>query len=331
MPCGRVSWKRASAALRSRADRGRGGHRRSPPATRPSQVSSQPWDGLWTPYFRTARLSSCLNVSRRRDRVAVHAGGRRPDPVRLFTAVLTRAEPCGAAFACTAFAAPALGTVGPPQAVRPRPDRAVRPHAGPGRRRGFPLPATHLTAARLRRGTRSRPYHADHQVVADVADVPGVPEPIRNRILEDPHGAVERISRTLQVYWELAFADVWPRVRALLEADVLWRSRRLAPGGAHALFEDLHETVTWHGDRLSATDSWHYSGSLSGEGLLLVPSAMAWPTVRRWSSRTGRRSFIPLAPSRPSGRPDNSRHRRRSSLCSDEPAPAYSLPSANRT
>jgi len=171
----------------------------------------------------------------------------------------------------------------------------------------------------------------DHQVVADVADVPGVPEPIRNRILEDPHGAVERISRTLRVYWELAFVDVWPRVRALLEADVLWRSRRLALGGAHALFEDLHETVTWHGDRLSATDSWHYSGSLSGEGLLLVPSAMAWPTVRRWSSRTGRRSFIPLAPSRPSGRPDNSRHRRRSSLCSDEPAPAYSMPSTNRT
>lgn len=62
---------------------------------------------------------------------------------------------------------------------------------------------------------------------------------------------------------------------------MLWRSRRLATGGAHAVFDDLHETVTWHGDRLSATDPWDYSGALSGEGLLLVPSAMAWPTVRK--------------------------------------------------
>jgi len=118
-------------------------------------------------------------------------------------------------------------------------------------------------------------------VVADVADVPGVPAPIMERVRDDPRGATVRITETLQAYWDLAFAAYWPRLRALLEADVLWRSRRLATGGAHAVFDDLHETVIWHGDRLSATDPWDYSGALSGEGLLLVPSAMAWPTVRK--------------------------------------------------
>jgi hypothetical protein len=47
------------------------------------------------------------------------------------------------------------------------------------------------------------------------------------------------------------------------------------------LFEDLHETITWHGDRLTAATSHEYSGALSGEGLLLVPAVMAWPDVRK--------------------------------------------------
>jgi DNA-binding transcriptional ArsR family regulator len=124
-------------------------------------------------------------------------------------------------------------------------------------------------------------HTAENRVVADVADVPGVPKPIMERIRDDPRGAVVRITETLQAYWDLALAAYWPRLRALLDADVLWRSRRLATGGASAVFADLHETVTWHGDRLSAIDPYNYSGTLSGDGLLLVPSAIAWPTVRK--------------------------------------------------
>lgn len=122
---------------------------------------------------------------------------------------------------------------------------------------------------------------ANNRVVADLVDVPDVPGPIMDRIRDDPRGAIERITDTLEAYWELAFAAYWPRIRALLEADVRWRAQRLARGGARALFDDLHETVTWHGDRLSVTDPWDYSGALSGEGLLLVPSTMAWPRVRK--------------------------------------------------
>lgn len=121
----------------------------------------------------------------------------------------------------------------------------------------------------------------ERQLLADIADVPGIPAPVYERIQDDPARAAGRIAEILARYWDAAFAPCWPRVRAVLAADVLWRSRRLATGGARALFDDLHGTITWHGDGLSVTDPWDHSGSLSGEGLLLVPSAMAWPTVRK--------------------------------------------------
>jgi DNA-binding transcriptional ArsR family regulator len=119
------------------------------------------------------------------------------------------------------------------------------------------------------------------QVMADLTDVPGLPAETQDRIAADPSAALDRITDTLRAYWELALADHWPRIQALLEADVLWRSRRLATSGAHGLFSDLNESITWHGDRLTAADPYNYHGTLSGEGLLLVSSAMAWPTTRK--------------------------------------------------
>ena len=80
------------------------------------------------------------------------------------------------------------------------------------------------------------------RVAAELAEAPGLPEPLAQRIREDPGSAIGRLADALQAYWDIALAPHWPRIQALLEADVLWRSRRLALGGARALFEDLHET-----------------------------------------------------------------------------------------
>lgn len=119
------------------------------------------------------------------------------------------------------------------------------------------------------------------RVAADLAAVPGLPETVLHRIAADPPAAISRLADTLQAYWDIALAEHWPRIQALLEADVLWRSRRIAIGGAAALFQDLHETITWNHGRLTAADPHQYTGSLAGEGLLLVPSLMSWPGVRK--------------------------------------------------
>ena len=119
------------------------------------------------------------------------------------------------------------------------------------------------------------------RVVRELTEVAGLPAPVATRIRADPAAAITRLADTLQVYWDLALAQHWPRIQTLLEADVLWRTRRLAAGGTAELFDDLHETITWHGGQLTAADPWQYSGSLSGQGLLLVPTVMTWPRVRK--------------------------------------------------
>ncbi|MEV6929007.1 DUF5937 family protein [Dactylosporangium sp. NPDC051485] len=96
---------------------------------------------------------------------------------------------------------------------------------------------------------------------------------------DDPEAGVARVADTLARYWDACLREDWPRVRALLEADVIRRTRTLAAGGARALFDSLHPTVTWTGDRLIIDRKHREILEPQGEGLVLVPSAFHWPTV----------------------------------------------------
>ena len=42
-------------------------------------------------------------------------------------------------------------------------------------------------------------------------------------------------------YWERSLAEHWPRIRSLLEQDVLYRARQIADGGTRALFADIQK------------------------------------------------------------------------------------------
>jgi DNA-binding transcriptional ArsR family regulator len=94
--------------------------------------------------------------------------------------------------------------------------------------------------------------------------------------LAHPRREVARFAGTLEGYWEQAVAPVWPRIRALLEADIAHRARRLAEEGPAALFADLHPGVAWRGERLDVTSIHDATIELAGRGLLLMPSAFAW-------------------------------------------------------
>ena len=103
---------------------------------------------------------------------------------------------------------------------------------------------------------------------------PGVAAPW----LEQPERQLARTVETLRAFWDRALAPHWPRVRALLDADIAHRARRLTEGGPAALFEDLHPGfVRWRGDRLEIDLSFTSERDLGGHGLLLMPSAFQWP------------------------------------------------------
>jgi DNA-binding transcriptional ArsR family regulator len=92
--------------------------------------------------------------------------------------------------------------------------------------------------------------------------------------LDDPEGAVQRLADALEEFWAAALESDWPRIQSLLEADILYRSRRLAEGGVDLLFSDLHGEVRWGGDVLTVHCTCAVPAlELAGRGLVLVPSA----------------------------------------------------------
>jgi hypothetical protein len=94
---------------------------------------------------------------------------------------------------------------------------------------------------------------------------------------DDPPAALAALAELVRAYWERALAPHWPRIRALLEGDVLYRARRLADGGAQRLLGDLHPELRFTEDTLFIDMPFEGHLALDGRGLLLVPSAFTWP------------------------------------------------------
>ena len=95
-------------------------------------------------------------------------------------------------------------------------------------------------------------------------------------LLARPARALEQVTATLATYWDATLAPHWPRIRALLGADLTHRAGRLTDGGPSTLFADLHDGVRWAGDVLQVDTVYSQTVALRGQGLLLVPSAFIW-------------------------------------------------------
>jgi DNA-binding transcriptional ArsR family regulator len=87
---------------------------------------------------------------------------------------------------------------------------------------------------------------------------------------------LDAICDELERLWQVAIEPFWLDMRQLLEADITYRARRLATGGARLLFADLHPSVSWSDGVLSIDKmlgSWR--AEAAGRGLLLMPSVFA--------------------------------------------------------
>ncbi|MFI1978002.1 ArsR/SmtB family transcription factor [Streptomyces wedmorensis] len=80
-------------------------------------------------------------------------------------------------------------------------------------------------------------------------------------------------AEALLAWWRAGVRPYWPRIRAVLEADLAYRTRQLAEDGIQEVFAHLHPSLRWAEDRLTGAGLPARGVELDGGGITLVPSA----------------------------------------------------------
>ncbi|WP_055697780.1 ArsR/SmtB family transcription factor [Streptomyces silaceus] len=79
----------------------------------------------------------------------------------------------------------------------------------------------------------------------------------------------------LLAWWRVGMLPYWPRIRAVLEADLAHRTRQLAEDGIQEVLAGLHPSLRWGDSRLDSPQLPGGECALDGGGITLAPSAFA--------------------------------------------------------
>lgn len=105
----------------------------------------------------------------------------------------------------------------------------------------------------------------------------GLPEPLAT-LARDPQQLLMEVTGSLAAFWAAFVLPHWPRVRAVLEREISFRSREQALRGTAALIQGLHPAVRAHDAVLrQAGAALRGTSSRRSGGLLIVPSVFGWP------------------------------------------------------
>ncbi|MFD3482328.1 DUF5937 family protein [Streptomyces sp. NPDC058665] len=125
------------------------------------------------------------------------------------------------------------------------------------------------------------PEVARRDLALALAETPGAAGSDAGReMLADPGRTVREFAGLLEQVWRQLVEPDWPRLRALLEADIAYHSRRLAEVGLGRLLGELSPRLVWADSTLSVVGTrGEWSRDLGGRGLVLVPSVFTWPEI----------------------------------------------------
>ena len=99
---------------------------------------------------------------------------------------------------------------------------------------------------------------------------------------DDPPATLSRLAAAIDRCYAAVVAPHWPRMRAVLEADIDFRARRLASAGVERVIRELHRDVRWTADgevQLWPSQPNRPGGvvATTGAGLVLSPMVFGWP------------------------------------------------------
>ncbi|WP_447040064.1 DUF5937 family protein [Streptomyces sp. DSM 118878] len=124
------------------------------------------------------------------------------------------------------------------------------------------------------------PGAARDDMARALACTPGAAASPKGRaLLADPARAVAELADAMEAAWHALIEPEWPRLRALLEADVAHHSRRLAEVGLGGLLPEIDRRLSWNSATLTVEWRDESVRQLAGQGLVLVPSVFSWPDV----------------------------------------------------
>jgi DNA-binding transcriptional ArsR family regulator len=86
-----------------------------------------------------------------------------------------------------------------------------------------------------------------------------------------PKEMADRLADAMHAYWDAALADDWPRLRAVVEGEMLGRARALALSGPTAVLEELHPNVRWRRPVIELYKDKEFDMHLEGRPLVLIP------------------------------------------------------------
>ncbi|HYB88923.1 MAG TPA: DUF5937 family protein [Streptosporangiaceae bacterium] len=112
------------------------------------------------------------------------------------------------------------------------------------------------------------------------------------RLLDDPLATRTMLADLLERCWQLLIAPHWPRLRDLLQADMLHRTQILGDYGLERVLSELDPRARWTGDALVIDASAAGRYQLAGAGLLLIPSVFVWPGLATITDPPARPTLI---------------------------------------
>jgi len=103
--------------------------------------------------------------------------------------------------------------------------------------------------------------------------------PAAEQLIAAGPAGLARLADVFRAYWEAALEPHWPRMRAVLEAEIAYRARQLTRGGLAELLTDLHPQVELEQDCIRINKPRIGDYDLAGSGLLLMPCIFSTPNV----------------------------------------------------